>query len=331
MRVFVCEFVTGGGLAGRLDADPFAALLREADLMVAALVQDLMAVAGVQVTLARDPRLPSPRVAVPLCPVSGGGPEGLWPEWARAIAEHDALWPLAPETDGLLERLSRLAAEAGVRLLGSAPDAVAVAASKSATAERLAAAGVPVIATFPPDAPPPSPHGWVVKPDDGAGAEGVLWLRNSAALAAWRASGAVAGAVVQPFVPGVAASLSLLCRDGRGWLLSANRQHVEIGADGAFAYHGSGVGALAGRAAELRRLGEAVAAALPGLWGYVGVDVVLTADGPVVVEINPRLTTSYVGLREASGTNPAALVLGLLNGDPVPPDAASLSTVEVRV
>ena len=34
--------------------------------------------------------------------------------------------------------------------------------------------------------------------------------------------------------------------------------------------------------------------------------------GPVVLEINPRLTTSYVGLRPALGRNPAALVLELL-------------------
>jgi len=317
-RVFVCEYVTGGGL----EDGPMAALLPEAEMMVAALVQDLMAVEGVQVTLARDRRLPPPPVPASLHRVSAGDP---WPQWERALAGHDALWPLAPETGGLLERLSRMAADAGVRLLGSAPGAVAVAASKSATAAALAAAGVPVIPTFPPEAPPASEHGWVLKPDDGAGAEGVR------RIAVWRDVGDTAGMVVQPFLPGVPASLSVLCRDGRAWLLSANAQRIEIDMEGAFAYRGSGVGALAGRAAELRPLAEAVAAALPGLWGYVGIDVVLTEAGPVVVDVNPRLTTSYVGLKRALGVNPAALVLGLLDGDPAPPDAGALPTVEVRV
>jgi predicted ATP-grasp superfamily ATP-dependent carboligase len=45
------------------------------------------------------------------------------------------------------------------------------------------------------------------------------------------------------------------------------------------------------------------------LWGYVGVDLVLADAGPIVLEINPRLTTSYCGLRDALGINPAALVL----------------------
>ena len=37
--------------------------------------------------------------------------------------------------------------------------------------------------------------------------------------------------------------------------------------------------------------------ALPGLRGYVGVDVVLTASDAVVIEVNPRLTTAYLGVR----------------------------------
>ncbi|PWC35379.1 ATP-grasp domain-containing protein [Azospirillum sp. TSO22-1] len=317
-RVFVCEYVTGGGLKD----GPMAALLPEAEMMVAALVKDLTAVEGVQVTLARDRRLPPLPMPVSIHWVSVDDP---WPQWERALAGHDALWPLAPETGGLLERVSRMAGDTGVRLLGSAPDAVAVTASKSATAAVLVAAGVPVIPTFPRDAPPPAEHGWVLKPDDGAGAEGVR------RIAAWRDAGDTVGMVVQPFIPGVPASLSVLCRDGRGWLLSANAQRIEIGAGGAFAYRGSDVGALAGRAAELRPLAEAVAAALPGLWGYVGIDLVLSDVGPVVVEVNPRLTTSYVGLRRALGVNPAALVLDLLTGDPHPPDAGALPMVEVRV
>ena len=42
------------------------------------------------------------------------------------------------------------------------------------------------------------------------------------------------------------------------------------------------------------------------------IDLIDTAEGPVVIDINPRLTTSYVGLRRAIAANPAALVLKLL-------------------
>ena len=65
----------------------------------------------------------------------------------------------------------------------------------------------------------------------------------------------------------------------------------------------------------LARLGGRIAAAIPGLWGYVGVDLVATPSGPVVLEVNPRLTTSYCGLRSALQINAAELVLGFLRPD----------------
>ncbi len=67
-------------------------------------------------------------------------------------------------------------------------------------------------------------------------------------------------------------------------------------------------------AAELEPIAAAVARTLPGLWGHVGIDLIDSPDrGPVVVDINPRLTTSYAGLRGSIGANPAALLLSLAN------------------
>ena len=51
---------------------------------------------------------------------------------------------------------------------------------------------------------------------------------------------------------------------------------------------------------------------MPGLSGYVGVDVVLGNDGrDWAIEINPRLTTSYVGLRALAGFNLAEAMLAV--------------------
>jgi predicted ATP-grasp superfamily ATP-dependent carboligase len=54
---------------------------------------------------------------------------------------------------------------------------------------------------------------------------------------------------------------------------------------------------------------ETVAKSFHGLRGYVGVDLVLTEKGPVVIEVNPRLTTSYVGLRKIAGFNLAQAII----------------------
>lgn len=66
-------------------------------------------------------------------------------------------------------------------------------------------------------------------------------------------------------------------------------------------------------AERAQRLALATMAAMPTTVGYVGIDLVLGVadDGSedTVIEINPRLTTSYVGLRAACRENLAAAMV----------------------
>lgn len=330
MRVLVCEYVTGGGFGG----EPLPpGLRREGDLMVHALVKDLASVPGVAVTVARDRRLPAPDL--PVQPTWFDLAEGdPWRFWETCIEAADAVWPIAPETDGALERLSRLVLERGRTLLGCTPEAVRLTASKLATARHLETCGVPVVPSWPGDGPVAARFdgGWVLKPDDGAGCEETAMLERPDAASRVVPAGRLGRYVLQPYVAGTPASLSLICRDGEAVLLSCNRQLVTRRA-GVLRYAGSIVGGMEHRRVDFQPLAAAVARAIPGLWGHVGIDVVDGTEGPVVVEINPRLTSSYAGLAEASGANPAARVLALLDGAPssLSRQVASIRPVTVEV
>ena len=59
------------------------------------------------------------------------------------------------------------------------------------------------------------------------------------------------------------------------------------------------------RALELARRAVSL---VPGLMGYIGVDMILTDDECYLIEINPRLTTSYVGLRQVININLAEAI-----------------------
>jgi predicted ATP-grasp superfamily ATP-dependent carboligase len=220
-----------------------------------------------------------------------------------------------PETGGLLERISRLTLEAGCRLIGSRPDAVRLAASKRQTSAWLRRHGIAVVPSYAVAEPvEESAARWVSKPDDGVGCEGIRIFESREALAAALGSEASEDYVVQPYTEGIPASLSLLCQAGEACLLSCNRQQVaEV--DGRFHLRGIDVNGL-GDSDTLAELGRAIARAIPDLWGYVGVDMICTASGPRVLEINPRLTVSYAGLRAALKRNPAELVLRLLREGP---------------
>jgi len=307
MRILVCEFVTGGGMPPSTPIP--ASLAHEGDLMLRALIGDLLDVPGVDVTVTRDARLaPLPP---PIRSITVNDPRESWVLWEELSRTADAVWPIAPETDGAMERVCRMVEASGRRLLASHAEAVAITASKAATASALAAAGLPVAQTWRTAdlSDPPWEGPWVVKPDDGAGCVDTLCLRDHAAWAHWRGAGDRSGFVVQPFVSGTPASLSMLCRDGQAWLLAVNRQDIVLSGP-AFTYRGGVVGGVAS-SPELHALASGVAAALPGLFGYVGVDFIAGVGGPMILEVNPRLTTSYVGLRRATGMNVAAAVLGL--------------------
>jgi hypothetical protein len=62
-----------------------------------------------------------------------------------------------------------------------------------------------------------------------------------------------------------------------------------------------------------RRLAEQAIACVEGLRGYVGVDLVL-GDEDMAIEINPRLTTSYIGLRQLADSNLAEALLRIVQG-----------------
>lgn len=310
MRVFVCEFVTGGGLAGA--ALP-ASLVAEAALMRDAMRADLAAAPEVgAVLLAADARLPLPGARL----IEAA--DDPWAVWADLARQADVVWPVAPETGGLLGRLVRQLRDAaegvGARVVAATSQAIEITASKLETARCLSAAGLPHIPTFPLAAAPHWPGPRVTKPDDGAGCEDTRLWPAGVPLPAAQADGRL---VAQPFVDGIPASLTVLTRAGRTRLLTINRQHIRVD-EGRFALAGLTVGALQDTDGRLSRLAAAVAAAIDGLDGLFGIDILLTPDGPVVVEVNPRLTTAYAGLGRALGLNPARLALGLDETQPGP-------------
>lgn len=309
MRIFVCEYVTGGGLCGQ----PLpASLAREGDMMLTALVKDLAALGSIEIVTTRDKRLPA--LPAPAEILTIGEPGEFWPRWAEMIRSVDAVWPIAPESGGILYRVCELTAGSGRRLLASDPQSVRLTTSKLATVQHLTKAGIPAVPTVPLGGSEVfgKASAWVTKPDEGAGAERTLLFDAADDLDRWMAVNPNSGMILQPHVAGPAASLSLLCRDGAAWLLTCNEQLIETSGK-EFSYRGFVVGGREVRRSEYRPIASAVAAAIPGLWGYVGVDLIDGPDGPVVLEINPRLTTSYAGLGRAIGVNPAELVLDLLN------------------
>ena len=281
IRVFVYEYLTSGAIASLPGAESLA---REGRAMLAAVLEDLRRCEGVEVVSERAGSVIDGR-SIPSVANASGSSEGSFRAAARRA---DFALVIAPEFDDILAQRCEWAAQEGCRLLGPSVEAVRLTADKLRLAEHLTAAGVPTIPTVPFTLTPAWPPPYVCKPRFGAGSQDTFLVRDLVALRSR------ADAIVQPYLVPRHGPLSLACIGRMPLVLM--RQTLSV--DGRFHYLG-GERALDVDDAPYRELARAAIDAVPGLAGYFGLDLLWPegADRPIVVEINPRLTTSYVGLR----------------------------------
>jgi predicted ATP-grasp superfamily ATP-dependent carboligase len=317
------------------DAETFAtieqhawpqSLLAEGRAMILALATDALAIPGMEIQLLWDHRLALPELPAECLHVVADSASAQQ-AFAAFAAEADGTLVVAPESEGALSICALAVEMAGGRLLGPTPDLIALCSDKQRTAEHLNKAGicVPYGVRIAPgeELPADFPYPAVLKPLDGCGSQDVRLLT------AWPDSGNPlrVPARLEQFCPGEAVSVAALCgcektgEDSRQKLLPLPACRQLLAGDGSFAYRGGSLPLPADLAQRAESLVLGAVASLPQPLGYLGVDLVLgvAADGSqdFVIEINPRLTTSYIGLRQATDDNLLLAWLQLACGEPV--------------
>lgn len=302
MNILIFEYITGGGLIGQ----PLpSSLAREGDMMLSAAVNDFQALPGCNVFVLRDHRLSDNVSGVSTVVVGPGESYGARLE-ALAGTVHSMLF-IAPENGEILFSLCERYSGQSFELMNAEPRTIKLTSHKFATYQYLRVHEIPQIPTCrAADIGSLRGDRFVMKPEDGVGCANVSLLDNRSELQTAAAGTDHEHFIFQPYVQGDHASLSLLCWEGACHVLSCNRQQIQE-EGGSLQWAGCTVGAFESQ--KFAGFASRIARALPGLRGYVGVDAVVTKNEVLLVEINPRLTTSYVGLGSALGTNPAQWIL----------------------
>ncbi len=308
MRVFLVEYICGGGMSRRSTSAIEASLQAEGAAMLSALASDVSKFADLSVAV--DPRI---------CPVLPAGtyheidPQlPLWGQWVRAAQGCDAAIVIAPETGGVLAMAVGMLRASGVDVIASSGDFLRAACDKNQTARILTAASVPHPVTHVPSDPRSLARlerfkRFIVKPHDGCGTQQIRVFDNlEQALNA-----TTKDHVLQGFVEGKPVSIAAVVTVDETVTLPAVSQDISLGT---CTYNG-GTGPLPDdeqrRATSLAEC--AIAAMPPAPRGFIGFDLILAEDhrNDVVIEVNARLTTSYVGLRHIVSGNIAGRLLGL--------------------
>jgi predicted ATP-grasp superfamily ATP-dependent carboligase len=309
MRVLLYEWCCSGGLAGGN-----AAIAAEGRMMLEAIAADAAKAAHLEITVLVDAAI---SITLPPSARTVTVPPGV-DSAALVVAAQDADWTLivAPETDGiLLDRVQRVRA-AGGRVLAPSDQVIAITSSKQATVDTLAARGIAVPAGRTLVAGEAIPVGFhmpaIRKAVASCGCDDVLAVRGHTPPLA----PSDAPSRLEAFIPGTPVGVSLLC-DQRGAIpLPVMQQRFSPG--DAPRYLGSELLrdlAAAERAADLA-LRAALAVGADA--GWLGVDMILghRADGrdDRVLELNPRLTTSIVGLTSLFASSLVMAMIDVANG-----------------
>lgn len=313
MRIFVGEYVSGGGLADQAIDEIPSSLRREGTAMLQAIVSDLSEVAETVVPL--DPRFASAFSSNTADTVNMDRDQSLWGQWVTAAQTCDAALLVAPESNGILAKAVAMLRGSGVDVIAGSGDFLRTASDKYLTAKILHTAGVshPPYMTLTDRRMEETLHQYeqfVVKPRDGCGTQEIR-IYDSLAKAS---TDLTEDGILQAWIPGRAISIALVASATQHTFLPAVSQDLS----GSHCEYGGGTGPLDDdaqrRATALAS--RAIVAMPPTARGFVGLDLLLgeRPSEDCVIEINPRLTTSYVGLRRMIHGNLAARLFDMETG-----------------
>lgn len=301
MKILLFEYITGGGLS---DKSLPSNLIEEGEMMLESVLKDFECLPYVDIYVLRDIRLSTTRVSDNNIIVNREN--SVIDVIDRIYKKISALLIIAPESNNLLASLCQRY-ESKLLLLNSTSNAVNLTSNKLNTYEYFERTTLDQIPTYhQKDLLNLNASRYVLKPIDGAGCEEIYFAENHDDLAKQIASNSNREFVIQPYISGIHASLSIMCWNGECMLLSVNEQIINEENE-SFKLVGCKVNALDRK--HFEHFSNEICKAIPGLKGYVGVDILISKDRILLVEINPRITVSYTGISDALGINPAEIML----------------------
>lgn len=312
MQIFAYESLCAGALG-----HPSESLLREGRAMLSAIVADFLQIPNVEVVTLLEEQTPFGLGG--RCVRTAAADERA--RFCELAGQADWTMVIAPEFGDMLRQRSQDVLDAGGRLLGSSPDAIVLAGDKFALANHFKLSGIshPKTELVDLERYKRKRCPFILKPRHGAGSQATFLVPKASekmriwaeACREWPEN----DFIVQNIVKGRAASVAVLC--GVEDFIVLHPAWQNISNDGRFRYRGGVVPIEGAPAISAQIIGEMVADFMDELRGFFGIDMILGSAGPVVIEINPRLTTSYIGLRRLCRDNLALAILRLAMGEDI--------------
>lgn len=235
------------------------------------------------------------------------------------ILNYGACLVIAPEENFILYNITKFIEDKGIDVIGSSSNAVMACSDKFKMYEALKDK-VPVIETekifF--DEIDKYNHfnkKKVVKPADGVSCSGVMIINNLEELkkATSMLETNLPYFILQDFIEGTTTSVSIISNGKKAVPLSLNFQDIQFLEEG-INYNGGQVPLDHELVNDAKAVAKKAVESIDGLKGYVGVDMIL-GNEVNVVEINSRITTPYIALKDILDFNLAEAIIDSIWGE----------------
>jgi len=321
LQLLIYEHVSGGGFANEKISP---SILSEGYGMLRRLVSDFKA-GGHNATTLLDSRLKAfnpPIEADNIVSISSSNE--LYKNLKKLSEAFDAVYVIAPESGQTLQKLVELVETSGGLSLNSQIGPIEKASNKMIIYEVLKKRRLMIPETVMLSLRENVEHirhvikelGFplVFKPVDGVGCCGLSVVKDESRMVAAVKKIAKESPcehfIAQKLIEGISVSASVISTGEKALPITLNKQMVTLASPyERSSYNGGFVPFDHVLEEEALKAAQLAVESISGLKGYIGVDMVLTRNGVVVIEVNPRLTTSYIGLRKAVNFNPAQAII----------------------
>ena len=288
-KILIYEYFTGGGL---LNEDLSSDLMLEARMMLSTLIESCDRSKSFDCNYFLDHRLKDLYSDKAIVTHADKDLYDL-----SLIKEYDYVLPILPETNSNLLSYIKFLEKNNIKKIISNSETIKICSDKLLFYKYLHKYSIPVIPTCDNINSKILPNKCIIKDRYGAGCSYVR-VTDKSDLSEHYAK----DRVIQPLIKGDSYSLSIFFGKSNYRLLTINRQHTVIEKNMIkLKYLSINVNKIL--YSKVLSIIAEIHNSLPGLFGFVGIDILLKKNDIYIVEVNTRLTTSYVGVYKTIGCN----------------------------
>ncbi|MHA1324024.1 MAG: ATP-grasp domain-containing protein [Candidatus Helarchaeota archaeon] len=297
-------------------------MLPEGFAMLNALIEDFRGL-GEEIVTSIDSRISSLKSHLKAQEIHEISEGHFQDDFNKIIGNSDAVLLIAPESDETLYSLTKQVEKLGPLLLSSSSHAIKLTTDKTETHKRALEAHVLVPSAIKVSFSEKPEiidricrqigYPVVFKPIDGVGGAGICIIATQQEIAdgliTVQQETKVDTFQIQKLINGLDVSVSAIVSSQAATPISLNAQLIRLAPPkGQSEYQGGYLPLNHQLKDETFENSIKILNHIQGFKGYVGLDFVFSY-APFLIEINPRITTSYLGLREVLSPNPARLIL----------------------